>query len=650
MGQSVIKFRKNFIIYCLVLLSAYLIWKLLVEVFWTRNADRYQTSNIVPSPETLNEIKCRYGPLDVINQVKLNRVDQNYHVIHVSKEGPESCFGGIGRVVTDLSQSTAAEGISVSVVSPFYAYLRRPYDSGESKYLLYYTLQVPVSESALCQGLFCFWSRNRRGGLNFVLNVPVYTNTVGNVKQYLIGPPLEQKSQLYYAFGAESSQDIYYSHPKIPGEVQDLYFNVATAHLLKLLSQSHGNNLIAHVHGATNAPTILFAKSLLNATIKTLYTVHDYGFEPRHSLRMQNVDYFYQNDGIDDAMLSRYILSGKLYPSALGINLADLVSVASQYMFSQLLTQERAQDEDSRSTSLLKSTEFALMKHELLSKCSKGRVVGISNGIGHLISPYKPNNLDGHEFDDNDGDLLTRLSAYVQNTSQPYEFTSAKQRAKIALLSLHSLAVYDNLPSIVVLFIGRFSYEKGMEDVRTMADYIKRNQASLQCRVFMVLMGSHNDYPDRKLKDIGKDHVIWLDSRELQQNYGGLARMAADVVIVPSRNEILGLVALEGLLFGSAVLSTAVGGLKEFLVDRNLKLSMSEDLTFNAYVYDYHSDASLESTFNLMIDDYLHVNEDVMEYNRRRWHTQASKMRWNATTTSPLYTYLKTYQYILHSE
>lgn len=89
--------------------------------------------------------------------------------------------------------------------------------------------------------------------------------------------------------------------------------------------------------------------------------------------------------------------------------------------------------------------------------------------------------------------------------------------------------------------------------------------------------------------------------------------MAADVVIVPSRNEIFGLVALEGLLFGSAVLSTAVGGLKEFLVDRNQKLSMTEDSTFNAYVYDYRSANSLVSTFNLMIDDYLHVNENVLE-------------------------------------
>ncbi|KAI3634156.1 hypothetical protein MIR68_007760 [Amoeboaphelidium protococcarum] len=633
------------------MLSAYLIWKLLVGVFWIKNGHSYQTSNIVPSPETLNEIKCRYGPLDVINQVKSNRADQNYHVIHVSKEGPESIFGGIGRVVTDLSQSTAAEGISVSVVSPFYAYLRRQQDSGESKYLLYYTLQVPVSESAVCQGLFCFWSRNRRGGLNSVFNVPVYINTVvDHVKQYLIAPPLEQKNQFYYAFGAESSQNIYYAHPKIAGEVQDLYFNVAAAHLLKLLSQSHGSNIIAHVHGATNAPTIFFAKSILNATIKTLYTVHDYGFEPRHSLRMQNVAYFFHNDASKDAALSRYVLLDKIYPSALGVNLADLVSVASQYMYRQLLVQESPQDEESRSTSLPKSTEFALMKQELLSKCSKGRVVGISNGIGHQISPYQPNNLHGYQHADDDGDLLTRLSAHVQNTSYPYKFSSAKQRAKNALLSLHSLAVYDNLPSIAVLFIGRFSYEKGMEDVRIIADYIKHNQASLQCRVFMVLMGSHNDYPVKKLKDIGKDHVIWLDSRELQQKYGELARMAADLVIVPSRNEIFGLVALEGLLFGSAVLSTAVGGLKEFLVDRNQKLSMTEDSTFNAYVYDYRSANSLVSTFNLMMDDYLHVNEDVMEQNRRRWHTQASKMRWNATSTSPLYMYLKTYQYILNSE
>ena len=57
-----------------------------------------------------------------------------------------------------------------------------------------------------------------------------------------------------------------------------------------------------------------------------------------------------------------------------------------------------------------------------------------------------------------------------------------------------------------------------------------------------------------------------MELEQIQEEYGPVLRAAADIVFVPSKTEAFGLVAAEGLAYGALVVTTGVGGLRDFLV------------------------------------------------------------------------------------
>ena len=57
-----------------------------------------------------------------------------------------------------------------------------------------------------------------------------------------------------------------------------------------------------------------------------------------------------------------------------------------------------------------------------------------------------------------------------------------------------------------------------------------------------------------------------MEPEQIQEEYGPVLRAAADIVFVPSKTEAFGLVAAEGLAYGALVVTTGVGGLRDFLV------------------------------------------------------------------------------------
>jgi glycogen synthase len=83
----------------------------------------------------------------------------------------------------------------------------------------------------------------------------------------------------------------------------------------------------------------------------------------------------------------------------------------------------------------------------------------------------------------------------------------------------------------------------------------------------LVVMGLRTT-PDADpyLRRLRLDGAVLIDDAATQERYGPLVRAAADVVLVPSKTEAFGLVAAEGLAFGALVVTTGVGGLRDFLV------------------------------------------------------------------------------------
>lgn len=107
-----------------------------------------------------------------------------------------------------------------------------------------------------------------------------------------------------------------------------------------------------------------------------------------------------------------------------------------------------------------------------------------------------------------------------------------------------------------VLFVGRFDRQKGF-------DIFLDAMSSLGSRVSAVAIGEPvlDDFP----VDNFPNNVCamgWMTTSDLVRYY-----FAADVLVVPSRWEGFGLVAIEAMRSGLAVLAHKVGGLKEIVVE-----------------------------------------------------------------------------------
>jgi glycosyltransferase involved in cell wall biosynthesis len=113
-----------------------------------------------------------------------------------------------------------------------------------------------------------------------------------------------------------------------------------------------------------------------------------------------------------------------------------------------------------------------------------------------------------------------------------------------------------------VVFAGRSSRSKG---VRLLAECIRRLR-HMSDLPFLIAAGHGDTEGSATIARIGRDHgdrceiAGWLPRHELDER---LAR--ALLVLVPSRYEPFGLVALEAMRMGAPVLAANVGGLRETL-------------------------------------------------------------------------------------
>lgn len=106
-----------------------------------------------------------------------------------------------------------------------------------------------------------------------------------------------------------------------------------------------------------------------------------------------------------------------------------------------------------------------------------------------------------------------------------------------------------------ILYAGRFDYQKGIDVLLDAVD-------GLDDRLSVRLVGDFAVDAHLRLRPLpeGVQHVGWLDRD------GVVAQMkSADILVVPSRWEGFGLVAIEAMRVGVPVLATSVGGLTEIL-------------------------------------------------------------------------------------
>ena len=117
----------------------------------------------------------------------------------------------------------------------------------------------------------------------------------------------------------------------------------------------------------------------------------------------------------------------------------------------------------------------------------------------------------------------------------------------------------------IVLFVGRFAPVKGVERLLEAIAYLQHHQ-----RLRLVIVGGDgNDAPElqgfrRLAQKLSIQDSITFAGR-IEQNKLSTYYSAADVLVVPSRYESFGLVALESLASGTPVVATKVGAMESIL-------------------------------------------------------------------------------------
>ena len=130
---------------------------------------------------------------------------------------------------------------------------------------------------------------------------------------------------------------------------------------------------------------------------------------------------------------------------------------------------------------------------------------------------------------------------------------------------VRSLGVDPERPTIV--FVGRITRQKGLP-------YLLRAVAALPEDMQVVLCAGAPDTPEIMAEVTGlveglqaqRDGVVWIE-RILPRPELTALLTAADVFVCPSVYEPLGIVNLEAMACGTAVVGTATGGIPEVVVD-----------------------------------------------------------------------------------
>ncbi|ORY98886.1 hypothetical protein BCR43DRAFT_488334 [Syncephalastrum racemosum] len=606
-------------------------------------------------------------------------------VYHVTKEFGPAAMGGMGMVVTALAAAQQRSGIfQTHIVMPYYSFIKNKY---KPERVVDLVVDIRDKEGGMVPVEFRVWkmmhvfdpppppenitSWEIIDGINTTVVTtppPVHIPATEQVPVYLIGPG--NRRPLNLAFRARSPLHVYSVPQALPMEWKDQFFSKAAAEfiahqaasideisLFAPPSRPFPHVDIVHLHGATNA---YVAKHLRDYEQRhqlgarppaIMYTMHDYLDELQYTNTVSNVHKFLD---APDARLLKYQRGHRVFMSSLGIDFSDVTTFVSKTMAADIV--------EGRLDFYLKE----LVLDSVLRKAEEDRFFGITNGVDFgTLNPFNNKRMVSRK-------LAYPAQALDQVKAQPTSpgtvtwhlaashkeyVVAAKDRAKKWLVRRGMLDVRD-VDRPVVLFVGRFQYNKGLEIFDEACQYFVKNDMKL------IIMGQPNNYPLSWVEALERrypDHVKVMSTAREQRQWSVFYRAAADFAFVPSLTESFGLVAAEGLLFGAPVISTGAGGLREFLVDRPAKRSnvrvsrdkltraptLTSHETYNAYLFE---PSTLAEAISDAAQDY-HENRQSKPRREEfllRMIRSAVALGWDRDHhEGPVYEYMKAYHIAL---
>jgi glycogen synthase len=265
---------------------------------------------------------------------------------------------------------------------------------------------------------------------------------------------------------------------------------------------------------------------------------------------------------------------------------------------------------------------------ELFSKLQAiGRFFGITNGIFlDSFDPRKPTVLGELHVKDDFSDIA-----------------EMKSEAKKAL---YDSGLIGSETKPLFLYVGRISWEKGIDVLGAFAKYLVDRGAQ------MVIMGTISGETPKELEEWKglaanpkyQDLIkVYLDRKEDQQKIleqvnatkGNLFRFAADFTLVPSKLEACGLVPIEALAMGSGIITSNVQGLKD-LCARPLNAPGNHIRNFSCVTFTRADDDHLADTLNSLtqsVDDLLNQWEGLSSVEKSEiqvgWIRESERFHWN---------------------
>lgn len=639
-----------------------------------------------------------------------SQIEKGTQVYHVTKEFGPAVTTQLGRTVTALAAAQQASNLTeVAIVMPFYTFMRRLITDKEIDMVMDIRgkrpNQIMTVEFRVWKMLHVFnppvqapsiyeWQMINNVNTSVLITPQIPPAPTDVVPVYMIGHA--SRKPFNQAFKCRTIHDMN-TENELPMEWRDQYFaKAAAAFLAHKATASDEESIFApirivprvdivHIHGASNGYVAKFLQDKKDADDlgprppAIVYTMHDHeGDEIQYNNSIRNVKKFLDHS-TERENLRKYIHGGKMFMSKFAIDRSDAVTFASRPMAADII--------EGRRDFHMKE----LIMDSLLRKVENNRFYGISNGIDYYSSEhpfitdklvsrkmgYPKYALDiiGDQPSIHSTDPLHALALDIPD--EPTYWTLSedindfvhlyKDRARRYLVK-RSLFSEQDMKRPIVLFRGKFEKKKGLEIFEKAAEYfVKHNMR-------FIIMGNKRDYPIEKLQALVNkypDNVSLVSTPKEERRVGIFCRAAADFVFAPNPYDSLGLETVEGMIFGSAVITTGAGSLHESIIDRPLYQAGSRQVSvalldpdvvtekgavvvsyeyFNGYVYDHGSSVSLESAISDAAKDFkrLRKNKALREEFILRMIRSALNLGWDrGHFQGPVHEYNQVYELAL---
>ena len=210
------------------------------------------------------------------------------------------------------------------------------------------------------------------------------------------------------------------------------------------------------------------------------------------------------------------------------------------------------------------------------------------------------------------------------NFSNSYIHTKNRLKSKLKFELSGSRGLWTINPHLpIILFIGRYSPEKGVNSF-TKLIYLLEKNAHIKANFIAIGRGYHPEVMELILKKSRQQANVFvtLDQNE-QDKYGPLMRACADFMFIPSYREACGLISLEGLANGALCISSGAGGLKDIVQE------ISQDLNQgNGFIYNHLIENSLEQVLIRAIGFWNQMDESKKNKLCQRLIEDSKKFDW----------------------